>query len=294
MITVQGVHRPIHLPESWEELSPRQYLFTISRLLLLMAREITPVDLRISLLLHYTRYRPQRWRILPENPERRERVNHNLVLLSELITFPLRGSEINTSFKRNPLPLVRIGRQSYAGKRFDVGVVIRTDITARDFSDAFDLLKAYAASGREDCLDALCAILYPAIPGNARANTLSGHERRLARLPLATRLAMLVWFTGVVNYFVEHPDYKLLFSGSGSGSDREDRVDLGLSESIMHLSLDGFGSFAEMERVTVVEFFDMQLKSLKKKIADAIAAGVKVHDIASRAKLPYSTINRLS
>ena len=154
-------------------------------------------------------------------------------------------------------------------------------------------MKAYALSSREECLDSLCAILYPAVPGDAKANALSGHERHFSRVPLPTRFAILVWFTGVVNYFVEHPDYKLLFAGDASDREREDRVDLGLCESIMGLSLDGFGTKEEMERSTIVEFFDMQIKSLKKKIAEAIASGMKVHDIASRARIPYSTIHRL-
>jgi hypothetical protein len=293
MITVQGTRRPIHLPSSWEDLTTRQYLYTVARLLLLVVGQITLPDLRVTLLLHYTGYRPRRWQLIPEQPERRATINHHLVLLSELITFPVRSGEINTRFHRNPLPFVKIGRERYAGKRFDTGIVTRTDITAREFSDAFDLLKAYAASKREECLDALCAILYPAIPGDPRRNALSGHERRVARLPVVTRHAILLWFTGVVRYFVDHPDYKLLFSGDSSDHNH-DRVDLGLSETIMHLSLDGFGSREEMERATVVDYFDMQLKSLKNKITAAIAAGVKIHDIASRARLPYSTINRLS
>ncbi|MDR2130548.1 MAG: hypothetical protein LBP56_05195 [Odoribacteraceae bacterium] len=295
MITIKGKKHPIYLPGSWEDLTPAWYLYTIERLLLLVAGQITPVDLRVSLMLRYTGYRPRRWRLFPDDPERRAIINHNLVLLSGLIEFPLRGAEINTRFHRNPLPFVKIGRRRYAGKRFDTGIVIRTDITAREFSDAFDLVKAYAASGREECLDSLCAILYPAIPGNPRANALSGHERRFARVPFLTRYAILVWFTGIARYFMDHPDYKVLFSDTtASRLDRPDRVDLGLSEIIMHLSLDGFGSKEEMERSTIVEFFDMQVKSLKKKIAAALASGLKEHDIASRAGIHYSVIQRLS
>jgi hypothetical protein len=293
MITIQGTRRPIQVPDSWEDLDPGQYIFTVARLLLLVDGKISATDLRVSLLLHYTGYRP-RWKLLPEDTERREIINHNLVLLSGLITFPLRSNGINTRFNRNPLPRVKIGKEWYVGKRFDAGVIIRTDITAREFADAFDLVKAYAVSRREDCLNSTCAILYPAIPGDYRANAISYHEERFARVSLLERHAILLWFTGVVSYFVDHPDYKVLFSDDGSSSHyHPDRVDLGLSEIIMHLSLDGFGSKEEMERSTVVEFFDMQVKSLKKKIAEALASGVKIHELAARSKIPYSTINRL-
>lgn len=115
MKTIQGVKKPITLPDCWEDLTPALYTFTITKLLEVMAHACTLTDFRISLLLKYTGYRPS-VRLRPVKPQIRETINENLVRLAGLITFPLRsgknGTEVNNCFKRNPIPEIRIGKKS--------------------------------------------------------------------------------------------------------------------------------------------------------------------------------------
>lgn len=294
MKKIQGTKRPILIPDCWADLTPAQYIFTVTRLLLLIGNQSTVTDFRIALLLNYTAYRPAR-RLLPRAQEATETITENLVRLAELITFPLRQGkeslEINNTFTRNPLPAIRIGRQTYKGKQFDTGIIMRTDITAREFADAFDAIRAFATTKTEECLNTLCAILYPRFPEHSR-NMNSTHHQDFARLSYEIRYAVMIWFTGIVQYFAEHPVYRLLFSGEASG-DRE-RISLGMGETIMHLSLTGFGSKTEMENVNIIDYFDLQVKSLKKMIADARGQGAKTEDIAKHTKLSYNTIEKLS
>ena len=143
-----------------------------------------------------------------------------------------------------------------------MGIIIRTNITAREFSDAFDIVKAFAESHSEECLNALCAILYPRYSLHSR-NISSQHYKHFERVSYPVRYAVMIWFTGIVRYFTEHAIYRVLFSGTG---EQNEKINLGMTETIMSLSLVGFGTTAEMERVSVVDYFDMQVKALKKMI----------------------------
>lgn len=293
MKTIQGVKHPILLPDKWEELTPVQYIFTVTRLLLLIGQQCTAADFRISLLLNYTGYRPA-VRLLPVKQPEQEIIGENLVRLSELITFPLRqgkeGLEINNRFARNPLPKIRIGRKTCKGKQFDTGIILRTDIKAREFADAFDSVRAFAKTQDEECLNTLCAILYPAFPDHT-CNMISYHHLNFKRVRYEIRYAVMIWFTGIVQYFSEHPVYRLLFAGS---VDSAEKISLGMGETIMHLSLVGFGSKSEMENANLIDYFDLQVKSLKKMIADARGQGAKTEDIASHTRLSYNLIEKLS
>lgn len=294
MNTITGVKRPILLPSCWEDLSPKQYIYTIRKLLELMAHQCTLTDFRIALLLKYTHYRPA-IRFRPAKPETKATITENLVRLAELITFPLRdgknGTELNNQLRRNPIPELRIGRNIFKGKQFDIGIVLRTDITAREFADAFDSVRAFAGTQSEECLNTLCAILYPSFPDYAQ-NLNSNHYRDFTRVNYGIRYGIMIWFTGIIQYFTEHPVYRILFSGKPEQDSR--RISLGMGETIMHLSLTGFGSKAEMENVSLVDYFDLQIKSLKKMIADARAQGARTEDIASHTHLSYNLIEQLS
>lgn len=227
--------------------------------------------------------------------ERREIINSNLVILSEQIKFPLRegrdGWEVNNCFNHNPIPWIRPRLRKYTGKQFDVGIIIRTNITAREFADAFDIVKVFASTRSGECLNALCAILYPRYSEHNR-NIVSAHYKSFERVSYPVRYGVMIWFTGIVRYFTEHAIYRVLFSGSGG--QHEEKISLGMSETIMHLSLVGFGTTAEMERVSVVDYFDMQVKALKKMIADAKGGGATLDDVANATKLSYAVIEQLS
>ena len=342
MIEIQGKRKKIVLPSAWEDLSTKQFILTIVKLLELLGRQIKINEFRLALLLLYTGYKPgsdariQRWQVLKFRlklccvsvkyfllflfgrfrframltllgewrrihfpdlsaiAERREIINSNLVILSEQIKFPLRegrdGWEVNNSFNRNPIPWIRPRLRRYAGKQFDVGIIIRTNITAREFSDAFDIVKAFAESHSEECLNALCAILYPRYSLHSR-NISSRHYKHFERVSYPVRYAVMIWFTGIVRYFTEHAIYRVLFSGTG---EQNEKINLGMTETIMSLSLVGFGTTAEMERVSVVDYFDMQVKALKKMISDARGGGATLDDIAKATKLSYAVIEQLS
>lgn len=70
MIEIQGKRKKIVLPSAWEDLSTKQFILTIVKLLELLGRQIKINDFRLALLLLYTGYKPgsdariQRWQVL--------------------------------------------------------------------------------------------------------------------------------------------------------------------------------------------------------------------------------------
>ena len=70
MIEIQGKRKKIVLPSAWEDLSTKQFIFTIVKLLELLGRQIKINEFRLALLLLYTGYKPgsdariQRWQVL--------------------------------------------------------------------------------------------------------------------------------------------------------------------------------------------------------------------------------------
>ena len=109
------------------------------------------------------------------------------------------------------------------------------------------------------------------------------NKKVFERVSYPVRYAVMIWFTGIVRYFTEHAIYRVLFSGT---EEQNEKINLGMTETIMSLSLVGFGTTAEMERrqrngnlVSVVDYFDMQVKALKKMISDTRGGGATLDDM---------------
>lgn len=337
MIQVKLKNRTLQIPNSWESLTRKQFLYTIQVLINHIQGQLSKLDVRILLLIQYTGYQPSRklvrvwpsktiyysrmqiaairyrlfykksaykslmhnWirnsRPEPESESQlRENITHNLVAISEKIAFPWRQENgqtiINTMMLRNPIPFIRIRTKKVQGLYFNIGIITQTNITARQFADAFDISRAFAQSQDARLLNHLCAILYPGNYSHANAVNSNYHER-FTRVPFIVRYAVYLWFTGVTSYFVNHPVYSLLFNGSKN--DNPDRISLGLSESILQLSLTGFGGIDEMSNQNVITFFDAQVKSLKKTISDALGKGVKKEELPALLNLSISQIDSL-
>lgn len=244
-----------------------------------------------SLMHSWIRYnRPE-----PETETQlRDNINHNLIILSERISFPWRQENdqaiINTTMLRNPIPFIRIRTKKFYGLYFNIGIITQTNISARQFADAFDISRAFAQSQDARLLNHLCAILYPGNHSYEYAVNSNYHER-FTGVPFIVRYAVYIWFTGITSYFVNHPVYSVLFSGQVN--DNPERINLGLSESILQLSLTGFGSIDEMSNQNVITFFDAQVKSLKKTISDALGKGIKKEELPSLLNLSISKIDSL-
>jgi hypothetical protein len=337
----------LKLPDSWEDLSFKQKLFTFTILNRVMEGDLKaqPHTGLFNLLIEFTGYRPSKkyflkWTIkfrfwlkaictyirnipfffkygkkefreyihlwkkiyhpdLEIGEKRREIINFNLLRLSEQIKFVFTIDESeykiipHYDFKTNPFPYIKIGRKKYYGKRFELDITAKTDVTAREFVDSFDLLvaidKMTTDEEKQECINQLCAILYPKT-NNYMQNSVSLHDKAMRKVNPIVKFGIVYWFTGIVKFYTEHPIYSLLFNGNKSDDDSEEKVRLG-SEVILMLQKEGYGL---PDSMNLNDYFDAQIKHLKDVIGKALGEGLSASKISQKTGIDIETINRLS
>jgi hypothetical protein len=349
MKIIKVKEKRILIPDSWEDLSFNEKMFTFKILIRVMHGDLKdmPYIGLLKLLVKFTGYKPSselwrrfrisflfRWKVFriyllnipflikygreeyrkyarmltdvhrpdPEKMEwEKEIIDLGLLRLSEQIDFAYTIDTENKriipkyDFRINPVPWIRIGRETYTGKRFFLDVIASTDITARCFVDALDLLilmdKATNREERDECMNKICAMLYPAIPDH-NENMLSGHANRMRHVDPVIKFAIIYWFIGIVQSFRKNSVYRILFDNNKTTSaDSEDKISIGMNEIALFLKKEGYGDPAEMN---LIDYFDAQVKALKDTISKAIGDGVKPDIISQKIGIPLSTINKLS
>lgn len=335
----------IDLPDSWEDLTFRQKIFSFEILTRVVSGDLKsqPHVGLLSLLIEFTGYKPSHtywsqllsfiyfyvkmlcasirnipywfrygskeyrsrlrfWKSLYRpDPERiskqREIINFNLLRLAEQIQFVFRIDQAERKivpqydFKTNPFPYLKIGRNKFYGKKFELDITAKTNITAREFVDSFDLLVAMdkvGSSEKQECINQLCAILYPKYR-DYQQNMVCGHNRSMRQVKAILKFAIVYWFTGIVKFYMEHPIYSLLFNQPKATGD-EDKVRLG-NENILMLQKEGYGL---PDTMNLNDYFDAQIKHLKDVINKALAEGLTPFKIAQKTGLDLKTINKLS
>jgi hypothetical protein len=285
----------IDLPDCWEDLTREQILFTGEVLNRLFSGTITPGQARIEMLIRYTGYRPSR---KITDPDEREIINFNLLKLSEQLNFAFAVEENvihpDFSFKRNPLPELTIDGQTYPGKIFNLDITAKTNITAKEFSDAFDLFvalnKMAGEAQKEECLNQLCAILYPASASH-RENLISGQIEKMRKIGAVEKFIILSWFTGIVRFYTGHPVYSIIFERNKKSEDSGEKINIGMNEILLTLQKEGYENPNTMN---LNDYFDAQLKYLKDIIHKALGDGIKPEKLSAQTGIPLSTINKLS
>jgi hypothetical protein len=294
MITVENSKgKRFTIPNAWEELTPTQYVCVAQLIMRLLNGELDVRGFRFALLKELTGFRSTGKKY---SEQELDLIYGNLTMLAEKITFALKPSgdrhTLSLSFKKNPLPQLRIGRRTFTGARFTIDHLVDTDITARQFCDAYDVLAAYAKTRHDALLSALCAIIYGGAPYNiSKASLLE--KKYFARVGFPQKYAVLIWFMGVTRWLASHPVYCVLFAGGNRDSGEEGRISLGMGEAVMQLSHAGFGSIEEIGSLSVTDFFDLMVKDLKRQLAEALAKGVKKEILARQAGLTYAQLAAL-
>lgn len=322
----------LELPEVWEELTFKQKLFAFGRLKEVYEGQLSPAVFRIEVLGNITGYKPKAdvfswilkylffylavpfvavyyvvklgrvrfsgyWSVWTSHyrPQRYDRniINYNLYRLSELIDFAFTIQDRKVSWKRsfakNPIPYIRIQGQKFIGKKFILGIAPFTNITAKEFSDCFDLYAGYLSindePSKEQLQDKMISILYPAL-NNYKENLVSDHLELIRTLCPGMKFGILYWFSGIVEYYMSHPYYSILFRSGDSELD--DKIRLGMNEVVLMIKKKGYDP-----EDNINDFFDTQLKILKDNLAEALANGVKMEDLAAKTGMSVTDINRL-
>lgn len=293
----------ICLPNRWGEVPLVHLDYAYKLLAELMLGHIEPFEFQMKMLIrlhgikisrtyalnklvHWltmsgTSYR--RWYI--SQIRRSDNIMSSLVYIAEKITFAFYVDDDTKEIKmtydlpRNPFPDMG---ECY----FDRRLTVETNITASQFADVYDLetaLQSESVRQRPNLqltlMRKIAAVLYKIT------------EHKAEQLELWQLVLIRFWAQSITAYFVYHPVYGLLYKTHRNDTSADDRVALGISETILQLEKSGYQDAANMD---LIRFYMAQIKELKDYIGRAIAAGVKPIQLANDTGLDISVINRLT
>jgi hypothetical protein len=107
----------------------------------------------------------------------------------------------------------------------------------------------------------------------------------------SVKFGIILWFTGIVKHYTEHPIYGLLFKSEKHPDESGNKIHLGMNEINLTLQKEGYG---KPDNMNLNDYFDAQVKFLKDLINRALAEGVKPEKLSQKTGIPLSTINKLS
>lgn len=282
MKTIQLNKGTLNLPSAWEDLTPKQTEFTFRQLIRLYSGELLPFQFQLALLVEFTGYKPSKKYFKKKAEDVKENINFNLIQLAEQINFAftIQGNKIlpNNDFKKNPFQFI-----DSESPYFNRHITVDTNITAKQFSDCLDLLTAYGATDdvdvKQHCLYKLFSVLYQYSMLYA------------CSFPVEVAFGVLCWFTGIASFFQQHPVYSVLFNRDKKEEDDPDKINLGMNEIILYLKKEGY---ADAENLSVIDFFNAQIKSLKDSISHALGSGIKEDELSIQTGISITNIQRLS
>lgn len=242
------------------------------------------------------------WEVWKEynRPQKRNReiINQNLYMLSEQLDFAFRLEKRkvvwNRYFYANPFPYLMINGRKFTGRKFIQDIAPFTNITTKEYCDCCELysgvLSAHDPADKERCLNKMISILYPA-SDNYTDNLVSDHSRLIATLAPEIKFGIMYWFAGIVDFYVTHPVYSVLFNSDLHDDDQEDKISLKLEETVLMIEKKGFPTIADR---TVNDFFNTQIKIIKDFVAEALATGMSMEELSNKTGYSVFILNKLS
>lgn len=210
----------------------------------------------------------------------------NLIQISKEITF-LNTDNLDPLFLKNPISEISgIG----PGKKFNIGLIIDTDLTAGTYSDAMDLVIAWEETGDPNFLNYLIGLLYTS---NSMHKIINNGVliKKIDAVPFTFKYAVYLWFISISAYFYKHPVYSHLFIGKKSEGEK---IKLGMSEIIIRLSKTGYGSIEVIREKNLIEYMDIQIAELQESIRSALSAGIEPSKLAEKTGRSLTQIEQLS
>ena len=227
----------------------------------------------------------------------RSNINYNLFRLSEMLdfAFDLENGHIKLkkSFTTNPVPYIKVKGHKLTGRKFILGIAPFTNISGKEFYDCFAIYLEHESSEdtayKEQCANKIISILYP-ITNDYDENMVGDHISLINHVSPELKFGILLWFSGIVEYYITHPVYSILFTSTHQNEDSDSKISLGMNEIVLMVIQKGYNIDGRMK---LNDFLDTQIKILKDNLADAVAKGAKISDIAKQTKLDPDLIKRL-
>ncbi len=280
-IVFTAKNQQLTISNSWEGLTPAQYIHLVEWLQQMTLGEMSYDEVRLHLLCDVAGWDLRR--------VKDEDALANLLAMAERITFPLTADgdrlELNLNWFAQLLPSVVIGGTAYRGYRADMKHgALYCSLTALQYIEARELINRGAQT-----LPLLAAILY--CPGDYDSGKAMQLADTMARLP-ATTLSAIQWnFLAVHTFLMTRPPFSLLTRFEQKPSTATIVTDS--TDSLYDLCADGVGNHREVELMNMLTY----LRLLRKKTIDGVRqmrqAKMDTPTISTETGLPLEVINEI-
>ncbi|MDD4636037.1 MAG: hypothetical protein PHV66_00275 [Bacteroidales bacterium] len=251
-IEIKTDKKTAYIPNRWEMLSKKQFLFLVALLAQYAAKSITASDLKLFYVCNMLGIDPGKVKEL-EGVE-------NLIIISEQIDFIFdKEGKPNICYLAQLIPSLRIRMHWEKGYSVNTSYdTLTCSLTTAQFIDAWELLKS-----KSNKLPLLASILYSKLPYSSQAA--HNQVRKFESVHPIVLQAISLNFQAVVNYLFTKTHFSLLSSGTKNNIPE---ISTGMLETMYNLSADGMGDVHSVKQMPIVEF----LSILRKKIIDSVQA----------------------
>ncbi|MBV5334365.1 MAG: hypothetical protein JZU49_00985 [Sulfuricurvum sp.] len=318
------------IKNSWDELSPEQYMDVIDAIAMLLSQSITILQFRVKLfeilsgvkvlidkksfksdlpaenIYRITRYLTFPIRIEYENAKSfsslKKDIREKLLrfLPEELDSTPeVRWAEKNKkaitpdlAFPCNLIPQVGRRRHVYKGYSFNLtDGILQTSLTTAQFIDAQTVSKGIQEAGSETLLNLLTAILYS---GNSYSALQAGATARsFDSIPIRVKKAIFINFNAIQEYLYTRTKYAILFNAPSperAAVEGKPKHNLGLGVAVHSLIKSGY---ADIENSNLLKFFDIMYSDLISNVTSLHKQGKTVDEISELTGITLSKINQI-
>lgn len=192
---------------------------------------------------------------------------------------------IDAVFAKNLLPDITIGGKSYPGYRFSLSCsVLSTSLTARDFIDATMVYNEYVENKDPENLRQLIGILY--------FKNVQNSEILIFQVPDRVSFAILLNFQAILAFVMNKTRYSMIWTRKAAVSN-ENKLSVGVADSIYMLSKQGYGSVNELSRENLVVYLDLLLKNVIDTVLFMHNNKSTIEEIATETGLSINQIKKI-
>jgi hypothetical protein len=274
--------RTVQVPNRWELLTPKLYLYVCRLLTEYAAGNISFRELHAMYVCHSLG--------LEAGKLTDETACQNLYVISSQVDFIFeKPGKLNSMFLAQLVPLIRI--PGHAKGRLLRGYRVNTTFDTLSCSlTAIQYIEAYELIGcKKDKLPLMAAILYFPAPYNSEAaHELAG---KLTGLEPVLLEAISLNFLAFSNYLFCRTHFSLL---RGNPSQKEKSgITVGMADSLYDLSGEGFGDVSAVEQMPVIKYLTLLRKKLIESVKAMRDAEIELFEIAEKTGLTIKQIKQI-
>lgn len=326
VINIELKGKPLSIPNSWETLSPDQFIYLAGLLQQYASGTLSMSDVRLRFVIYALDID------MSHIPKRHEdTIAQNLYILQSKVTFIfnlkypasvwnnlsaemqklalktepsdlpdspeariLRRTDytyvVDACFAAQLIPSITISKTTYQGVDINTHCGhLSCSLTARQYIDASECLNNIDKN--PELLPLLAAILYK--PSDCPGQWSHDNVSLFASLPAATLEAVALCFQAFVLFLFTKTHFSILWKKGKNKDAQKGKLSVGLKEGIYTLSEDGYGDINTVGNISLIEYLEI----LRKKKIDAVrsmhAAEMKLTEIAEKTGLDLQTIQKI-